>query len=93
MDDLERPEADADRLALELRVRGDLRAKVGPTSVDFIDSTESVVLTYGGLLAWDAEGRKLPVEFAALADGIAIRVDDRGATYPVTIDPWRSRPT
>ncbi len=82
-----RPEASADWLRLELRVRGDLRPKVGAKSVDFVDSTASVVLTYGGLLAWDADGRKLPVEFAALEDGIAVRVDDRGARYPVTIDP------
>ncbi len=85
---LERPETGTDsRLSLELGVRGTLRARVGETSVDFVDPDGSKVLTYGGLLAWDAEGRKLPVKFAALDDGIAIEVDDRGARYPLTIDP------
>ncbi len=84
---VERPEVESGGLALELGVRGDLRPKVSATSVDFVDSSDSVMLTYGGLLAWDADGRKLPVEFAALEDGVAIRVDDREARYPVTIDP------
>ncbi len=84
---IERPDAGADRLGLELKVRGGLRARVGVTSVDFVDSRESVVLTYGGLLAWDAEGRKLPVEFAAADAGIRVEVDTTDAVFPVTVDP------
>lgn len=84
---LKRPALEGDGIRLELGVRGDLRAKVRPTAVEFVDATQGVVLTYGGLLAWDGEGRTLPVEFAALEDGIAIRVDDRDAVYPITIDP------
>ncbi|MGC1481593.1 MAG: hypothetical protein WA771_13925 [Chthoniobacterales bacterium] len=80
-------------LRVELGIRGDLRARVEATTVEFVDGEGTTAVTYGGLLAWDAEGRKLPVEFAALEDGIAIHVDDRGAQYPITIDPVAQQPT
>jgi MYXO-CTERM domain-containing protein len=37
--------------------------------------------------AWDAEGRALPLEVLATADGFAVAVDDTDATYPVQVDP------
>jgi hypothetical protein len=44
-------------------------------------------LSYDDLAATDARGRALPAHFA-LADGRAlIEVDDRGAAYPVRVDP------
>jgi trimeric autotransporter adhesin len=46
-------------------------------------------LTYGGLKAWDANGKMLEVWFAEPGDkeSLAIVVDDREAAYPLTIDP------
>jgi hypothetical protein len=56
-------------------------------SVAFSDA-DGTALTYGGLKAWDATGRDLPVRFVEGGSGlIAIEVDDRDAVYPVTIDP------
>ena len=46
------------------------------------------VVTYGGLRAWDARGRRLEARLRNAASEMAIEVDDRDATYPVTIDPW-----
>jgi MYXO-CTERM domain-containing protein len=43
-----------------------------------------------GLRAWDADGKDLPAVFAGGADRLVLRVDDRGARYPVTVDPWIS---
>ena len=44
-------------------------------------------MSYDDLAATDARGRALPARFA-LADGRAlIEVDDRGAAYPVRVDP------
>ena len=43
--------------------------------------------TYGDLLAWDADGRDLPVELAAGSGGLRLRVDDTGARWPITVDP------
>ena len=86
----ERPAGDSagPGLGLELAVRGDLEPRVEAGAVSFVNADEAVVLTYGGLLAWDADGRRLPVEFVAAGDGgVRIEVDERGARYPVTIDP------
>ncbi len=45
-------------------------------------------LRYGGLQAWDAAGRSLPARLAGAGDAVRIHVDDAGAAYPVTIDPF-----
>ncbi len=86
----ERPVAgagDGGVLRLELAVRGGLRPVVSAGSVAFADAGGAAVLTYGGLKAWDAEGRALAARFAASGGGIAVEVEERGAVYPVTIDP------
>ena len=44
-------------------------------------------LSYGGLAAWDAVGRPLDASMAPSPGGIRIRVDDAGASWPITIDP------
>jgi hypothetical protein len=46
------------------------------------------VLRYGDLTVIDQAGRSLPARIvAATGRGLAIRVDVRGARYPVTVDP------
>lgn len=80
----ERPAGAAEEggLRLELAVRGGLRPEVSADglSVGFADGSGGGVLDYGGLKAWDAEGRALPVRFLAgeAPGGIAVEVDDRG---------------
>jgi hypothetical protein len=45
-------------------------------------------LAFGELAAWDAAGSALAARFELPAEGrIALVVDDRGARYPLTIDP------
>ena len=80
---------DDETLRLDLAVRGDLRPAVGAEggSVNFVSNEGATALTYGGLKAWDATGRPLPARFLSRGDGIAVEVDERGAAYPVTIDP------
>ena len=46
------------------------------------------VLVYGGLGVVDAAGRSLPASLALAGRRIVIRVDDRHARYPITIDPF-----
>jgi hypothetical protein len=86
----ERPSgSDNERLTLELAVRGGLQPRVNASGlcVSFADA-RGIALTYGGLKAWDATGRDLPVRFLENGAGkIAIEVDERAAVYPVTIDP------
>ena len=45
------------------------------------------VWRYDGLAAWDATGRALPATFVAGLSGLEVQVDDRGAVYPVDVDP------
>jgi hypothetical protein len=44
-------------------------------------------LRYGGLWAADAGGRELPAWLELDGSRLALRVDDAGARYPLTIDP------
>lgn len=67
---------------IRLRVRGSLKASVSPQSINFGGQ-----LNYSGLKAWDASGKTVPAHFEATAQGFAVRYDDTGAQYPITIDP------
>jgi hypothetical protein len=44
-------------------------------------------LHYRGLKAWDADGVVLAATMAVVENRIELRVDDRAARYPITIDP------
>ena len=77
---------------LDLAVRGSLRPQVSAdgTSVAFLNEAGGTTLTYGGLKAWDADGKIVPVRFAegtAAGAALGVVVDDTGARYPLTIDP------
>jgi len=80
-------------LVVTLTVRGGLVPQVEPegTTITFADQQGSAMLTYGGLKAWDADGRTLAARFVESTDAGATRVrvwvNDRNARYPVTIDP------
>jgi hypothetical protein len=73
-----------------LGVRGGLRPKVtGDTlGVEFLDAAGATVLNYSGLKVWDADGKVLASRFAAAGENqVRLLVDERGARYPLTIDP------
>jgi hypothetical protein len=48
----------------------------------------AAVLRYRGLLATDARGDRLPAWFSLRPGRVEIRVADRGARYPLRIDPF-----
>ncbi len=81
--------AEAGGLRLAMRVSGDLIPKVSRdgAAVTLIDSSGAEVLRYDKLFAWDATGKTLTSRMVGHAEGIALEVDDAGATYPLTIDP------
>jgi hypothetical protein len=85
-----RPAAAAADLELGLAVRGGLAPRIaaGGDGLEFLDPSGAAVLRYGGLKAWDADGKTLPARFVdATAGRVRIRVDDANARYPVTVDP------
>ena len=89
---LRAPPAGAARgpVTIALRVGGSLRARVvgGGEAVDFIAPGGGVVLRYVGLRAIDARGRVLHAWLDATGGGLLVRVDARGARYPLRIDPF-----
>jgi hypothetical protein len=75
---------------LTLSVRGGLEAEVfegGLGARRFVDEAGEVPLTYSGLGVLDADGRALPARLDAGSRELSIEFDDRGARYPLTVDP------
>lgn len=85
-------------LEARVRVGGSLLAvQEGPDRVLFHAWDEGrmslePVVEYSGLHVWDAKGRTLPSHMALRGEMLVLVVDDRGAYYPVTIDPLSSSP-
>jgi hypothetical protein len=55
--------------------------------VTFVNDAGVMVVNYTGLTVLDAHGASLPAWFAEAGGGLVLSVDDRGALYPLTIDP------
>ena len=71
-------------------MRGNLRPVIAGDSlaVSFRDNQGAVVLNYTGLKIWDSDGKTLPSRFEPAGENrIRLLVDERGARYPLTIDP------
>lgn len=74
-------------IELHLAIRGGLRAEGGATGVRLLDTSGAAAVTYSGLRAWDADHRSLAARLEVHGAELHLLVDDRGARYPVTIDP------
>lgn len=84
---LARPRGANGPLTLSIAFAGSLRAALHGQVIRF--SHGATTLAYGGLRATDATGRQLPAHLALGAGRrFEIVVDDRGAAYPVRIDPY-----
>ena len=81
-----RPSAAAGPLTLSLGLSGNLRAGLQHGSL--LLTGRGAALRYGGLLATDARGRVLRSWLQLVKGHVLIRVDDRGAAYPLRIDPF-----
>ena len=76
-------------LTLSVALSGDLRASLadGARALTFARAGRRV-LGYRGLVATDARGRRLRSWLELQGGRLSIRVDARGAVYPVRIDPF-----
>ena len=86
-----RPAAGQGILSLCFSEEGDLSAGNIPDkgrSLALSGKDGSVVLNYQGLYAFDARGTMLPAWFEKSGKQVFIRVDDYGAEYPLTVDPY-----
>ena len=77
-------------LVVRQTMSGDVTVEVnGNGTSALLRSQESPnALKYGGLYAYDASGVELGVRLQATSSGLSILVDDAGAQYPITIDPF-----
>jgi hypothetical protein len=79
--------ATARGVTLSLVVGGSLHARAVGSNVNFLNARGGVAARYGGLTAVDATGRHLPSALSVKDGRVLIGVNDRGARYPITIDP------
>jgi hypothetical protein len=80
-----RPSSAAGPLTLSLALSGNLAAQLRDDSVLFTNG--GAALRYGGLVATDAHGQVLRSWLQMVKGHVLIRVADRGASYPLRIDP------
>lgn len=80
-----RPATSRGPLSLSLAFSSDQRARVERSGIVIRDQRD--VLRYGGLTASDARGRALHSWLEMRSGRLLITVDDRGAVYPLRIDP------
>jgi FG-GAP repeat len=80
-----RPGAAAGPLTLSLALSGNLAARLRDDSV--LLTGRGAALRYGGLVATDAHGQVLRSWLRLVKGHVLIRVADRGASYPLRIDP------
>lgn len=81
-------------LTLALVQRGTLRARPlagSRRAVGLYDASDNLLLSYGGLNARDAGGRELQAWFELEGNRLLVKVKDRGACYPLVVDPWVQR--
>ena len=82
-----RPAGDAGAVTVTLALGGTLRARLVDGTVRFFSPAGAPVMGYGGLSAVDATGRRLAASLALGPGVLRLRVADRGARYPLRIDP------
>jgi len=83
-----------DPLVLELDVRTDLAVQPAADGggIAFLARSGRAALRYGGLAVFDARGDRLEGRLDYLPGRLRIVIDDRGAIYPIVVDPVISVP-
>ena len=88
----QRPEGEIDQvsISLNLETKGDLSANDSKNgkSIEFTNSKDQTVMSYGKLYVYDADGKELESSMKLNEDAIIIAFNDQGATYPVVVDPF-----
>ena len=85
---MRRPTGARGPLTVALHLGGSLRVALVGSEVRFSAGTGRVALRYGGLAVRDSRGRRLAATFAVAGRSLSLSVDDRGAVYPIRIDPF-----
>jgi hypothetical protein len=80
------PRGDSGPLTLAMRLGGNVTARLAGGAITL--SGRGVDLRYAGLVANDADGHVLRSWLELKGRRVYIRIDDRGARYPLHVDPF-----
>lgn len=80
-----KPEDGQGMLRFEITLEGATATSLPDGALAF--GTGSSSMRYENLRVWDAAGVHLDASMRPSAGGFIVEVDDKGATYPVTVDP------
>lgn len=85
--------SDGEPLTVALSIEGNVTPTLAAGGRTLALTKDGVtVLRYSGLASWDADGHELPAWLEVDGRELRIRVNDAGARYPVTIDPYVQAP-
>jgi hypothetical protein len=89
----EKPSGDA-ALRVNLKISTSLAYSCNQNRLSFYTASnrKDVKMSYEDLKAWDANGNALAAHMELKANLLSLVVDDKNATYPVTIDPLNKTP-
>ena len=82
------PRGGSGPLTLALSLRGSLVPRLSSRGVAFTSTAGAQLLRYGGLSVVDASGRRLRSALGLSGGRLLVRVWDRGARFPLHIDPF-----
>ena len=83
-----RPPGSASSFAIALHSSGGLMPRLtAPGAIVFTEPSGKGAFDYAGLKVFDARGKRLPASFSVAGQSLRINIADRGAVYPVTVDP------
>lgn len=77
-----------ENLVVEMQINGELQPSLGGKTLYLANVSGTVLSQYSDLQVFDAENNILPARFTLANNTLRILVDDSGAQYPITIDPW-----
>jgi trimeric autotransporter adhesin len=83
---LTRQPSGSGQIALSLRVSG--LTPLLRSGMVVLRNSHVTACTYGDVSAWDSRHNPLPVHLRVAGNEIVLSVDDAGARYPLTIDPF-----
>lgn len=84
---VKKPSSTDGNLRVDVALSGVAARTAGEDIIHLTDESGAELLSYAGLIAWDARGQQLPARMEATPEGLALLVSAQGAQYPVVIDP------
>ncbi|MGN6399256.1 MAG: hypothetical protein ACTHMD_02310, partial [Flavisolibacter sp.] len=82
----------ANPVLVKMKIRSALHATVKNNQLVLKDDKGNGRLYYDALKVWDADGKILEASMRLIKNDLSIVVNDKGAVYPVTVDPLNHTP-